>query len=167
MRDLSVYQLKRQSRGQRILPLQHKPCEGTIIRQVYDLLMANAGKSVALFEGRNETKIKVVQTSINRLGYEYGLDIRLTQHGWKKSNRPALYVLAGEWFGKIYVDYIADTEEQMDLIANARIALAHSEHPENILPTGVHHLSAKSIEILKRVAAKGREIEEKHSKRGA
>lgn len=167
MRDLSVYQLKRKLRGQEVVPLQEKPCEGSIVRKVYNLLMANAGRSVALYEGNDESEKKAIYTAIGRLGYEYGLDIRLTQHGWKKSGRPTLHVLAGEWFGKIYVDYIAETEEQMDLIAEARIALTLSEHPENILPAGVHHLSVKSIDILKRVATKGREIDEKHTKRGS
>lgn len=166
MRDLSVTEIKRRTKGLKLFAKRQKPEEGSSRREIYDRLMANAGKTVCLFEEKDEHEKRMILSSLGHLEVEYGLDIRLVQHGWK-DKRPTLHVLAGEWFGKIYVDYIADTEEQMDLIANARIVLTMSEHPENMLPAGVHHLSAKSIDILKRVAAKGREIEEKHTKRSS
>lgn len=95
----------------------------------------------------------------------YGLDIRQVRRGDIRVKRISVWCLVGEWFGKIYIDYTADTEEHMDLIAEARYALLHAERPENILPAGVHYLSKESIEILERVAAKGREMAAKLLKR--
>lgn len=70
------------------------PREGTRIRQVYDRLMAERGKPVATsFAGDAN------QSRLRQLRDFYGLDIRCL--------RPGLWVVAGEWFGRTYVDYIA------------------------------------------------------------
>lgn len=80
------------------------PKEGTKLRCLYDLLMANKGLPIDLpltRFGGNRNGI-----AIEQLRDFYGLDIRKL-----KSKR---WVLAGEWFGKTYRDYIADRLAEFD-----------------------------------------------------
>ena len=44
----------------------------------------------------------------------YGLDIRSRSHpgAWGTGSSEREYILAGEWFGKVYVDYIAEQLEK-------------------------------------------------------
>lgn len=77
------------------------PAEGTKIRAVYDLLMASKGLPVEvnlsrMFNSNGGADGRRIQD----LRDYYGLDIRKLSNG--------RWVLAGEWFGKTYVDYIAD-----------------------------------------------------------
>lgn len=161
MRQLSADQLKRRSKGKKVRALRTEPKEGTRTRQIYDLFVASPGKPIEFslvdYCGYHTPLISQIETT-------YGLDIRLIKQGSSRTNRKSLWVLAGEWFGPIYIDYTADTEEHMDRLVEARYALQHIERVENILPAGVKYLSKDSIEILERVAAKGREILEKHRK---
>lgn len=66
---------------------------------MFDLLMANKGVPISvrlsLFEGQRCTG-----AVIRDLQDYYGLDIRKIRNGE--------WVLAGEWIGRTYVDYIAD-----------------------------------------------------------
>lgn len=162
MRTYSVHQIKCRLKGRKTKPLQAKPREGSVTRQLFDRFTQAPGRIIE-FQSTTRTEDVLLRT----LRITYGLDIRVVRQGSTKVHRKSTWILAGEWFGSIYIDYIAETEEQMDLLAEARYALQHVERVENILPEGVHRLSADSIDILQRVAAKGREIEEKHSKRGA
>lgn len=155
MRFMTVAQIKRKLRGKEYIPLQEAPKEGSRIREIYDLLFANIGKAVDLGVGATDCH------RIAALENYYGLDIRAVH----RKHQHALYVLAGEWFGKIYVDYVADSEEIAQMLLDARAALISSERPENLLPEGVHRLSKESYETLKRVAEKGAAIAAKHQKR--
>ena len=165
MRALSVTQIKRRLRGKKVELLPMEPREGSRLRELYDLLMGNAGKPVPLrvsqYAGRG--------ANLTQLRDTYGLDIRMVRQGHTSAliDRKSVYVLAGEWFGDIYVDYTTSSEEQMDLLLDARYALQNAEHPENILPDGVRRLSANDMIVLERIAEKGRKIAEKHAKRGS
>lgn len=128
------------------------------MRVLYDLLMNNAGKPVDLVYTRSDGR------RMQALSDFYGLDIRIAQYASKFRGRKLLHILAGEWFGKVYVDYLATTEQEVELLKEARIALTNVDHAENILPAGVHRLSKDSMEILQRVAEKGRAIAAKHQK---
>lgn len=94
-RALTVAQMKR-ANGSRLLP--DAPGEGTMARKYYDLFKSQPGipikMSWSMFLSRNPTAIK------QRLINEYGLDIRCLKKG--------LWVLAGEWHGRVYIDYIAE-----------------------------------------------------------
>lgn len=83
-----------------------QPREGTSLRRMYDLLMASKGipikVSLCRFEGRGKSTTSMVE----QLQDFYGLDIRKIQSG--------KWVLAGEWFGKTYRDYIADRIAECD-----------------------------------------------------
>lgn len=73
---------------------QQIPRRGTEIRRTYDLFCANKGKVVRFT--RNPTNPNIV----NQLRDVYGLDIiRLQNRKW---------CLVGEWFGKVYIDYVAE-----------------------------------------------------------
>lgn len=161
MRLLSANQIKLLLKGRKAHPLQRMPREGTCLRSVYDRFVEYPGKTIEF----NPNELSNNKQILTQLRIYYGLDIRLIKQGSALVERRSLWCLVGEWFGKIYIDYTADTEEQMDRLAEARYALQHLERPENVLPAGVHHLSKDSADILERVAAKGREIAEKHLKK--
>lgn len=93
------------SKGQRSPNARLAPKEGSKLRRAFDLLMANKGVpiDVALtcFEGKRN-----LHRVVDDLQDYYGLDIRMLQ--------PGKWVLAGEWFGKNYRDYIADRIAEFD-----------------------------------------------------
>jgi hypothetical protein len=83
---------------------QQKPREGTLLREIYDLFKANEGLPIELnvaskFRGNCCAASEQLQSI-------YGLDIRCLypKCGHRKVS---IWVLAGEWFGMDYVDYIA------------------------------------------------------------
>jgi hypothetical protein len=84
-------------RGKSTSPTNPVPKEGTQIREVYDLFQANKGVPIDFKTKRNT---RVVADLVDF----YGLDIRRIRNG--------VWVLAGEWFGKVYVDYIAQNIEK-------------------------------------------------------
>jgi hypothetical protein len=91
------------AKGRRAAPTQLKPRDGTRIRAIYDLLQANKGLPIEV----HLTKMCIsksgnISRAINDLSDYYGLDIR------RIGGRYGRWVLAGEWFGRTYVDYIAD-----------------------------------------------------------
>lgn len=159
MRIQSVHQIKMQARGKHCKGLQPAPREGSGLRQVYDLFVSSPGKPVEFMTDPDRP------LDISKLVVTYGLDLRLLKRGDKRRNRISIWCMVGEWFGSYYIDYTAENDEQMDRLAEARYALVHIEHPENILPAGVHILSKDSIDILERVAAHGREVAAKHAKK--
>jgi hypothetical protein len=69
------------------------PAEGTKVRATYDLFMAHKGEPISFSRDRHHPFI------IDRLVDTWGLDIRRIGKG--------RYLLAGEWFGIEYVDYVA------------------------------------------------------------
>lgn len=73
---------------------QLRPREGTRLRATYDLFMANRGVPI---DWRHPDRHGA---TVAQLRDFYGLDIRRIG--------PKRYVLAGEWFGKTYIDYISD-----------------------------------------------------------
>jgi hypothetical protein len=77
------------------------PNEGTHTREVYDLLQSNKGLPVEYMQKASNPR---VLTSLRDF---YGLDVRIIKQGNKRVGRKSTYVLAGEWFGRVYVDYIA------------------------------------------------------------
>lgn len=164
MRSLSATQIKRNIKGKKTNSLRREPAEGTVTRELFDKLTASIGKPINILENTmTERERHSICSALARLRLFYGLDIRLIRISSSKGS--GLHCLVGEWFGKIYVDYTADTDEHMTELAEVRYALQHIEHPENILPPGVHYLSKKSADILAQVAAKGRELAEKHQKK--
>jgi hypothetical protein len=66
------------------------PNRGTKIRELYDYFLRYRGIPVAVASNGN---------TLQRLQDDYGLDIRQIKRG--------TWVLAGEWNGSIYIDYIA------------------------------------------------------------
>jgi hypothetical protein len=68
-----------------------RPSAGTKLGDLYDLFKANEGIPIAWRQGSGR--------SLEQLQDFYGLDIRCIRSG--------IWVLAGEWFGSEYVDYIA------------------------------------------------------------
>lgn len=84
--------------------LQQKPREGTRLRQVYDLFQANKGTPIEFHVRMFGPDPNIV----NKLMDFYGLDIRRIRSGSSRVGRVSTWVLAGEWFGRVYVDYVAD-----------------------------------------------------------
>lgn len=91
---------KKRKAGPKTQPM---PKEGTQLRQNWDILQASRGKACTL-AGTTQR----INNEIRYLEDFYGLDIRLVQRGHTSSRRVSTYVLAGEWFGRVYVDYIAE-----------------------------------------------------------
>jgi|SRR5687768_2162379 len=87
-------------RGKSTSPTNPFPKEGTRIRDVYDLFQANKGVPIDFKTNRTGASTRVVSDLVDF----YGLDIRRIRNG--------VWVLAGEWFGKVYVDYIAQNIEK-------------------------------------------------------
>lgn len=91
-------------RWRRKAALQEKPRDGSRTRAIYDLLQAGKGRPVEIeITGKSSVGVIIVQ-----LENFYGLDIRRLQNGSCCTGRKSKYVLAGEWFGRVYVDYIAE-----------------------------------------------------------
>jgi hypothetical protein len=89
MRVLSVSQAKRGLLTAKPL----LPREGSRTRELYDLFLNSRGVPFSYLVTSNDSP------KLNQLRDRYGLDIRSVDRG--------TWVLAGEWFGKNYVDYIA------------------------------------------------------------
>lgn len=87
--------------GRATNPAGAAPRQGTQLRAVYDLFQANRGRPIAFltsdFGGPNR---------IAQLVDYYGLDIRRLRRG--------RWILAGEWFGRVYVDYVAQRLTQSE-----------------------------------------------------
>lgn len=91
--------------------LQKIPRPGTRLRELYDLFQMNKG-------------IVIEEPLTMRYNYNYfitlidfyGLDIRKigeVQHKNKRGMRTGRWVLAGEWFGADYVDYISKNKQKL------------------------------------------------------
>ena len=84
-------------------PTQAVPKPGTLIRQNWDILQSSPGRPVTLVGCTGS-----INNQLRHLTDFYGLDIRLVRQGSSRVGRLSTYVLAGEWFGRVYVDYIAE-----------------------------------------------------------
>ena len=101
MRCLSVSAMKGERRSP---PLQKLPGEGTKLRKFYDILQANKGKP---FDYNIRREFGGYSANfMSQLQDFYGLDIRVKRLG--RGVDHAEYLLAGEWFGRVYVDYVAE-----------------------------------------------------------
>ena len=78
--------------GKRRAPVSSAPREGTKLREVYDLFQANKGRVIPFTRPSGNVT--------DNLTDYYGLDLRCVGYGQ--------WVLAGEWFGRIYVDYVSE-----------------------------------------------------------
>lgn len=80
------------------------PHEGTYIREVYDIFKANAGYIIQ-FDEMTTKQYHRFAAIINQLRDFYGCDIRtISKQGMRKDARQ--YLLAGEWIGEHYADYV-------------------------------------------------------------
>lgn len=88
-------------------PLQECPREGSQLRWIYDLLQENKGRPVEI----ESTKKAPIGPQLVQLENIYGLDVRHVRNGSSRTGRKSTYLLAGEWFGRVYVDYVAERIE--------------------------------------------------------
>jgi len=104
MRNESAYSIKqRVKRG--ATPIHQKiPREGSRLRLIYDAFMSRKLEAIR-FDKELGVSPTTVQTAVHNLTDFYGLDIRPGKYGTG-------YRLVGEWFGRVYVDYSKEAEEQ-------------------------------------------------------
>jgi hypothetical protein len=77
---------------------QQLPRPGTKIREVYDLLVDNAGECVTIDP-------RIISVSTPQLTDFYGLDIRRVRNGNKRTGTKSVYILVGMWNGRDYTDF--------------------------------------------------------------
>ena len=68
------------------------PCIGSRLREIYDLFMSRKGQIVEFSHDAQGRRLEDLRDY-------YGLDIRRVSRG--------KWVLAGEWFGRTYLDYVS------------------------------------------------------------
>lgn len=167
MRILSAAAIKAKLKRGEQPHLQNEPTPGTRIREIYDLLKASPGVPVDLklrppkLNASGKKTVAPDARAIIDLQDYYGLDIRIAQRSFHrkgtKVSRNTLHILAGEWFGSVYIDYVAmqfDTAKERAMAAEK-------------LPAGVYTLSEESVAALKRAHEKCAATEAKFVKRGA
>ncbi len=84
---------------------------GTKLRELWDLLQIYKGEVVT-----DDLAVRFRYRCIEDLRDFYGLDIRCLNckgAGRGRGSQPGRWVLAGEWFGKNYVDYIAQKRKNI------------------------------------------------------
>lgn len=89
--------------GKRHHSARHIPYEGTAARKAFDVLFAHKGAPVFVSIAPH---VRAPLTDV------YGLDLRLIRRGDRRVGRKSQWLLAGEWFGKVYVDYVAERLER-------------------------------------------------------
>lgn len=99
MRVMTVSEIKRDSYS----PHRNYPTPGSAADQVYQILVADKGRYAQLGGIGRVLGRHILTRAISRLMDDYGMDIR--RHNRHKND--GLYVLAGEWFGAHYEDYLA------------------------------------------------------------
>lgn len=80
------------------------PREGSSLRRLYDTLMFTKGRPCYLLNAQFGAGPNFLGNAIEQLRNFYGLDIRVTPSG----HHTRQYLLAGDWFGRVYVDYVVD-----------------------------------------------------------
>lgn len=103
MRCLSASDIKHNKPASKHVP------QGKIGR-LYDKLQANKGTAINI----TGFKPNILKATLNQLIDFYGLDIRQTQRGNKRLGLQPEYTLVGEWFGRVYIDYLAERMEKND-----------------------------------------------------
>lgn len=90
---------------------QRAPRPGTRLRELYDLFHVYRGEPRPFIFGDKD------RFKIEQLRDFYGLDILVLGHEKRTlpgaGHGPGIWVLAGEWFGRHYVDYIAEHIEKL------------------------------------------------------
>ena len=96
MKMMSVSEMK----GRFIRPAYEDkgPREGTRLRAIYDMFKGKPGLPIRFNAGRSNDYIAFTQ-----LRDFYGLDIRRVDR-----NKQGMWILAGEWFGSRYRDYVEE-----------------------------------------------------------
>lgn len=94
MRQTPVSQLKHQTNTK----LREVPKEGSRLRELYDMFQANKGQVISWSRSHRGgySNGRLLEDLVDY----YGLDIRRIKNG--------RWCLVGEWFGKVYVDYVAE-----------------------------------------------------------
>lgn len=86
---------------------QRIPQVGTKLRELWDLLHVYRGEVIV-----DDLTMRYRGNQIEQLRDFYGLDIRnlgaTSRNGRGQGRGPSRWVLAGEWIGPRYVDYIAE-----------------------------------------------------------
>lgn len=79
------------------------PAEGSYLHKLFQLLHDHKGRPVRVYWKQWFLDSRQYAGALTSLEDIYGLDIRDVpgKKGWK--------ILAGEWFGKVYIDYVAET----------------------------------------------------------
>lgn len=113
MRCVTVSQAKMIGGSRRSAPLKSIPRDGSRLRFVYDLFQANKGKVIEF-----QPSLIGDPRIVAQLQDFYGLDIRRVRNGSSRVGRISTWVLAGEWFGRVYVDYVAEHEATLDRMAS-------------------------------------------------
>lgn len=95
-------------------PLQKVPRIGTKLREIYELFQMNKGVVI-------EAPLTVLynQAYITYLTDFYGLDIRRIgniEYNGHRGRRAGKWILAGEWFGSEYVDYISRNKKKLNKV---------------------------------------------------
>lgn len=111
MRTASAHSLKSRTAP----PTPRAPRPGTRLRRLYDTLQTARGLPVPMdWRALGFTRVRTAYTSLKYLQDFYGLDVRCVQRGagtsrYRKGEpgTPGYWVLAGEWIGPTYHDYIA------------------------------------------------------------
>ena len=95
--------------GRHGAPVQPAPRPGTRRRRLYDLLMDNRGRVVEFDAWTIGYRKRALGSDLEVLRNDYELDIRcLTKRGIKgKGKIGCRWLLAGEWDGKVYIDFVA------------------------------------------------------------
>ena len=134
MRQLSAGMMKAGSPTYRSIP-----DPGTKVRFVYDFLYEHRGRIVPKVEMRALADLVQSQSNlrertgslgsiINNLRDYWGCDIRSIRGG------QLAYCFAGEWCGRVYVDYTRPAEAQADLPAGLREMLPPPSSDSALLP---------------------------------
>lgn len=113
MRLMSANTIKANARGKRSKQKRDVPDEGSLIRLLWDVLHANKGRFVpvsGLDTGYNKHSLYAARGQLTDF---WGLDIAY-KPGKKgpKGYKEMSWCLVGEWFGKDYVDYLAERHHE-------------------------------------------------------
>lgn len=95
MKMMSVSEMK--GRFSRASYEDQGPREGTKLREIYDMFKAKPGMPIRFFVDERK------HACISQLQDFYGLDIRRVDR-----NKRGMWILAGEWFGSRYRDYVEE-----------------------------------------------------------
>jgi hypothetical protein len=104
-RQTSVSEIKQ---GRRHHSGRELPYPGTQRRRLYDWLFTHA-KGIAVPIDYSEfgfTNQNRLTNEIYQIGMAYGLDVRIVGYGGARSKHPMRVILAGEWEGRAYLDYM-------------------------------------------------------------